>query len=146
MFRLLYQKEEFALRVVATYLPDEGCVRCFANEEYKASITIDSRQSINETVNTGKRPTESEADEIPDISLLRKKRVQLFSKSNSFSSDVIDYGDDEVERHFSSKDNENSSEPSDADGKAESLDNLNGKDIINEAITKYKEKNCKCPK
>ena len=41
--------------------------------------------------------------------------------------------------HFSSKDNENSSEPSDADGKAESLDNFNGKDIINETITKYKE-------
>ena len=85
------------------------------------------------------------ADKIPDISLLRKKRVQLFSKSNSFSSDVIDYGDDEVERHFSSKDNENSSEQSDADGKAESLDNFNGKDIINEAITKYKEKIANAP-
>ena len=128
-----------------TYLPDEGCVRCFANEEYEASIIIDSRRSINEAVNTGKKPTESEAGEIPDISLLKEKTVQLFSKSNSFSSDVIDYGDDEVERHFSSKDNENSSEQSDADGKAESLDNFNGKDIINGAITKYKEKIANAP-
>ena len=79
-----------------TYLPDEGCARCFANEEYEASIIIDSRRSINEAVNTGKKPTESEAGEIPDISLLKEKTVQLFSKSNSFSSDVIDYGDDEV--------------------------------------------------
>ena len=128
-----------------TYLPDEGCVRCFANEEFKASITIDSRRPTNETVNTGRRPTESQADEIPDISLLREKRVQLFSKSNSFSSDVIDYGDDEVERHFSSKDNKNLSEALDADGKAELLDNFNGKDIINEAITKYKEKIANAP-
>ena len=74
-----------------------------------------------------------------------KKRVQLFSKSNSFSNDVIDYGDDEVERHFSPKDNENSSEPSDADGKAESLDDFNGKNVINEAITKYKEKIADAP-
>ena len=44
-----------------TYLPDEGCVRCFANEEYEASIIIDSRRSINEAVNTGKKPTESKA-------------------------------------------------------------------------------------
>ena len=86
-----------------------------------------------------KKPTESEAGEIPDISLLKEKTVQLFSKSNSFSSDVIDYGDDEVERYFSSKDNENLSEPSDADGQAESLDNFNGKDIINEAITNTKK-------
>ena len=41
--------------------------------------------------------------------------------------------------HFSSKDNGNSSEPSDADGKAESLDNFNVKDIANETIMKYKE-------
>ena len=45
-----------------------------------------------------------------------------------------------VERHFRSKDNENSSEPSDVDGNSESLDNFNGKNIINEAITKYEEK------
>ena len=45
-----------------------------------------------------------------------------------------------VERHFRSKDNENSSEPSDVDGNSESLDNFNDKDIINEAITKYEEK------
>ena len=64
-----------------TYLTDEGCVRCFAYQEYEGSITIDSRRSINEVVKTGKWPTESEADEIPDISLLRKKRVQIFSKS-----------------------------------------------------------------
>ena len=92
-----------------------------------------------------KKPTESEAGEIPDIPLLKEKTVQLFSKSNSFSSDVIDYGDDEVERYFSSKDNENLSEPSDADGQAESLDNFNGKDIINEAITKYKENIANAP-
>ena len=92
-----------------------------------------------------KKPTESEAGEIPDISLLKEKTVQLFLKSNSFSSDVIDYGDDEVERYFSSKDNENLSEPSDADGQAESLDNFNGKDIINEAITKYKENIANAP-
>ena len=129
-----------------TYLPDEGCVIYFADQEYKASITINSRRSINETVNTGKRQTESETDQIPDISLLKKKRVKnFFKKSNSFLSDVIDYGDDEGERHFSSKDNENSSEPSDVDGKAESLENFNGKDIINEAITKYKEKIANAP-
>ena len=58
-----------------TNLPDERCVKCFANQEYEASVAIDSRRSINEAINTGKRPTESEADEIPDISLLRKKRV-----------------------------------------------------------------------
>ena len=42
-------------------------------------------------------------------------------------------------RYFSSNDNENLSEPSDADGQAESLDNFNGKDIINEAITNTKK-------
>ena len=67
-----------------TYLPDKGCVRCFADQEYKASITINSRRSINEAVNTGKRPTESETDQIPDISLLRKKRVKLFPKIKQF--------------------------------------------------------------
>ena len=117
----------------------------FCKSRIRSIIAIDFRRSINEAVNTGKRPRESEADEIPDISLLMKKRVQLFSKSNSFSNDVIDYGDDEVERHFSPKDNENSSEPSDADGKAESLDDFNGKNVINEAITKYKEKIADAP-
>ena len=61
-----------------TYLTDEGCVRCFAYQEYEGSITIDSRRSINEVVKTGKWPTESEADEIPDISLLRKTRYKFF--------------------------------------------------------------------
>ena len=70
-----------------TYLSNEGCVKCFANQKYEASVTIDSRRSINEAANTGKRVAESEADEIPDISFLRKKMAELFSKSNSFSSD-----------------------------------------------------------
>ena len=67
-----------------TYLPDEGCVKCFANQEYEASVTIDSRRSINEAVNTGKRSTESEADKIPDISLLRKKEYNFFQSQTVF--------------------------------------------------------------